>query len=659
MFLRVLKAASIALCAFAGSAQAQAWSFSGSVQYQTFSGSLSAPGLGFSLSCLGQYPGADPFYIEGDVVNDPYTFGLYVNVPGLPADDRVRGAPARTDLNLVVNGRSFPVAPAFTNEMLGAGLFSDISLVDPFMDTLARTGSGFELRAGTRPLGTVGDNGLTAGLQQFLSFCDGHWRALGQSPNSAQEAVLSAAATAAPPATPGTITPSTSTWTAGSTDTGGLIYGGVSAPEASIGFGCNAPSPGGRPLFETDDHETVLDGPFGMSMEVSPRLVQSQGAADVMANALLIVNGTGYRLPPIEWSDFISSWRVALRMDDPLFEALRGASDLVFDAGRGTAWRYPVDGLEQGINRAMGACVDGWSAAGEIIPVSLNRFWGEGLEEMPLEGGPTAPTLAPVSTPTPKSPIAPIANETPQFLLDRIAQDCNGSGYTLDAEAGVGAADFDGDGTLDYILSGSAVTCDVGLNPYCGASNCNVIALLSSRSFEDSGGFLGFGFTLATTPEGQSGFRRGDATSGPMEVWNGGEFVTRREDGFLEPTPLVTIRVNEICGPNTDLSADEALAWGDIDGDGRSDYVVAWRYVDCGNGTQRVACGGSTCPLSVFLSSNSFQENTDLFARVYGIVPLTNGRDGVGTAMTSHSFEVWGWDGAQFIDQTHLWEGNQ
>lgn len=653
MLKRNLVAACITgVCAIANPATAQNWTFSGSVQYQTFHGTLSAPGLEFSLSCLGQYPGADPFYIEGDVVNDPYSFGLYVGAAGLVANTQVNRYPARIDLNVLVDGRALPIAPAFSNEMLGAGLYSEISLLDPIMDTLIRTGSGFDLRAGATPLGSASGDGLTSAMPEFLSFCDGHWRALGHAPNTAQQAILTQASR---PTTPQpTATPTVQTWSVGTTDTGGLIYGGVSAPEYSISFGCNAPSQGGRPLHETDDHETILDGLFGMSMEVSPRLVQSQGAADVMATAILMVDGTGYRLPPIEWSEFISSWRVALAMDDPLFDALRDASDLVFDAGRGTAWRYPVDGLEQGIDRAMGPCVDGWAAAGHTIPVSLSRFWDEGMEELPLEGGISSPIIARTSTPT------PVAATIPAFIQGAASSACSAAGYTLDASR-LQTADLDGDGLEDYLLNHSGVRCNSGINGNCGAANCSIDAFLSTQGYQLRQAFLGMGAGLVPLPDGRTGIQISGTYSmcgetgfcpGP-QVWNGSEFALLQPDGPPPTTPLVPPqfildRVAAGCSASGySLDIATTIGQADFDQDGQLDFIFNGLGVNCTQGLNPF-CGASACSIDIHLSSRGYAIVDGYIGVGFDIQTAADGRPGI-VLNRSATQPLSVWDGTAFV----------
>ncbi len=160
------------------------------------------------------------------------------------------------------------------------------------------------------------------------------------------------------------------TWQNIAADTGRLIYAGTVAPEYSLTFTCNAPSPQRRPLIETEDHETILNSPFGMFITLSAELVRPVGG-EVLPAVTVTLDGTGYRLPPVRWDELYSEWMVELAMADPLFGALAAASDLVLDSGTGAAWRYPVDGLAEGVVTAMSACATGWVQAGFALPPAL------------------------------------------------------------------------------------------------------------------------------------------------------------------------------------------------------------------------------------------------------------------------------------------------
>lgn len=332
-------------------------------------------------------------------------------------------------------------------------------------------------------------------------------------------------------------------WDNRAEDTGGLVYGSVSASETSLAFACNAPSPQNRPLHETDDHETNRSAPFAIFVEVSFRLIDNQGINDTLTEATLIVDGAGYRLPPVVWSDFFGTWQVELQMDDPMFDALREATDLVFDAGRGTAWQYPLDGLSRGIDAAMQPCVDAWAVAGNTIPVTLSRFWREGAEDA-LSPAQALAALASAGGNTPAPPSAPVSGQRPQTIEMAAAEGCSGGAVTIDP-ASVQTADLDGDGVDDYLLNHNGVRCDGRMSGYCGAANCSIDVFLSTQGYAHRPDFLGMGVGTAPLPDGRIGLQISGTYSmcgetglcpGPL-VWNGTEFDLYTPQSPAEGSP--------------------------------------------------------------------------------------------------------------------------
>lgn len=281
---------------------------------------------------------------------------------------------------------------------------------------------------------------------------------------------------------------SAQTWRSETFDTGGLVYGSVFAPEASLSFTCNTPSPQGRPLMETEDHETIRNGPFGVFVSLGSNLVPPQGGGTVLPAVTLVLNGTGYRLPPVVWDELYGEWMVELSMTDPLWTALSGASDLVLDAGTGAAWRYPTDGLAEGIEVAIGACVAGWMQAGYGVPAGIATA-----------AAGAAPLQQPASLITP---------EIDRFLR----RGCNAS-YTLDERA-IEAHDLDRDGVPDRVVDWAGVTCNAAMSrPYCGAAYCSIEVFLSTRP-GDPQSMLGVGFEVTQAANGAPGLRFGGTAGG-------------------------------------------------------------------------------------------------------------------------------------------------
>lgn len=448
------------------------------------------------------------------------------------------------------------------------------------------------------------------------------------------------------------------TWTAGAFDTGGLIYGSVAAPENSLTLACNTPSPQGRALFETGDHETNLSEPFEMFLEVSYQLIASAGAADILPEATLVVDGAGFRLPPILWDEFIGTWQVAIRMDDPLFDALRDARDLVFDAGQGTAWQYPVDGLSAGLGIAMQACVDGWGAAGQQIPSSLSRFWREGTEDgqsisQALAALPGSATVVPVS------PI-PTPDQVPTAIDIAAAEGCNGVSHTIDP-ASVQTADLDGDGLNDYVFNHNGVRCGGRMSGYCGAANCSIDVFLSSQSYAHRPEFLGMSAGFLTMNDGRTGIQISGTYSmcgetglcpGPL-VWTGTEFdlleVDRVGPELIPPqTPeFLQSHFLEICNNNFGVQL-ESIGQIDFDGDGVLDFIFDGAGLRCSRPSSRPYCGAALCTISVYLSSLGYQEGGGFIGTGYTIGFSESGQAGFRRGDTnSGPLEIW--DGANFV----------
>jgi len=275
------------------------------------------------------------------------------------------------------------------------------------------------------------------------------------------------------------VTAQAQTWRGETVDTGGLIYGNVYAPEQSLGFYCNTPSPQRRPLLETEDHETMLNVPYGMMVAMSSSLTNGDLTESVLSSVTLTLDGTSYRMPPLEHDGYYEKWLVELSFDDPLFTALAGASELILDTGIGPIWRYPTDGLAAVLEAAIAACEDGWAQA------------GYGAAGQQAAG---------------QAPTQPEGLMTPEIDAF-IRQGCNAD-YTLDPTA-IAAHDLDRDGQPDGILNWDGVTCDaIGARPFCGAANCSVNIFLSSRP-GDPQTFVVGGYQVAQAPNGMTGLRFG------------------------------------------------------------------------------------------------------------------------------------------------------
>ena len=96
-----------------------------------------------------------------------------------------------------------------------------------------------------------------------------------------------------------------------------------------------------------------------------------------------------------------------------------------------------------------------------------------------------------------------------------------------------------------------------------------------------------------------------------------------------------------------------SMNMGNLDGDGHPDFVLAWRDMICPNLSISSYCGASDCAIDLFLSSRGYSPLTDaLLGMSVGLVPLANGRDGIGL---SASYTICSGDGV--CDNPFYWDG--
>lgn len=285
------------------------------------------------------------------------------------------------------------------------------------------------------------------------------------------------------------------TWRAMNEDVGGLLRADVFAPEFSLGFTCTAPSPLGGRVDGRDAHQSRASVPYGLFVRISGAMVDrsavwsGQGGAPVLGAVTLGLDGVGYRLPPFTWVELSYDWWLELSMADPMIAALEQAGDLVLDAGTGVAWRYPTDGLAEGLQTVMANCASAWAQAGFAAPDTS------------------------AAAPAPVAPV-PAGLLTPE--LDAHLQRTCQAGYTLHPEA-IAAHDLDRDGVADRIVDWRGVTCDasspLGPIPFCGAAYCAIDVFLSTRP-GDPQSMLGVGYEVTQAANGAPGLRFGGTVGG-------------------------------------------------------------------------------------------------------------------------------------------------
>lgn len=277
------------------------------------------------------------------------------------------------------------------------------------------------------------------------------------------------------------------TWQTRSNDSGALITASVSAPERSLSFFCTTPSPTGLPLLQTNEHESHrTDTPFTIIFAVGDALLDPYTDSSDLNATRVTFDTTTYGVPTMPWDEFFWSWNTTLSMQDPMVLNALSVRDMVFDPGRGTAYRYPVDGLSDGLRRTMATCVAGWQRSGVAVPPALQPF---------LSSDSTEPLPEPPTTVSPA-------------LDAHIRAGCNSS-YQLSPST-LGLADLDRDGVEDVVLDWADVNCLGQLRrPFCGAANCSIDVFLSTRPGRPAGEFLGVGYQIVPAPNGGLGLRFG------------------------------------------------------------------------------------------------------------------------------------------------------
>lgn len=327
-------------------------------------------------------------------------------------------------------------------------------------------------------------------------------------------------------------------WTANTFDTGALIHGAAIAPGGSFVLSCTAPSPQGRPLVETGDHESLrTDAPFGLAVSFTIELVDPLQSEDNNLPApQMTLDGQSYALPAMQYSDFYGVWSGISSMETPGFLELFQATELVVDPGRGTAYRYPVAGLSAALDIAFGPCLERWFDLGNPLPPRIQAYVIDGVAPdqpvptpVPLSG-PVAVNLPAGLSPAPRFELPDVA---PQAAFDHVVNQCQGAFDIVDPEAVV-ATDLDGDGVADYILNYTGVSCAGGLTgrAFCGAANCSIEVFLSSRGYRAPDAFLGTDLQPVIGPQGRSGlvlsgtpFLCADGFCDTPFYWTGTDFV--------------------------------------------------------------------------------------------------------------------------------------
>ena len=97
---------------------------------------------------------------------------------------------------------------------------------------------------------------------------------------------------------------SAQSWQSSTQDSGALIHGRAFTFDRYVTFSCTAPSPSGRALIETGDHEALrTDTPFDLAVSLSIDFLDPFGRSQVLPAPALVLDGVRYALPALEYSD--------------------------------------------------------------------------------------------------------------------------------------------------------------------------------------------------------------------------------------------------------------------------------------------------------------------------------------------------------------------
>ncbi|MEM0948699.1 MAG: hypothetical protein AAGK37_14965 [Pseudomonadota bacterium] len=271
-------------------------------------------------------------------------------------------------------------------------------------------------------------------------------------------------------------------WTYSSFDNGAWFEAHVTAPDRRVALHCGGRSPEGNPLPQTDEPLMTPDYTFVLTL-AHPELGLPGNATQ--RGDLVVASGTqGFRLPNAVYDELnASGWLQMLRFGDALIGELRETSAIAIDAAGGRVATYAATGLRQSLDQAVAFCDARWAALGVQPPSDAQGVVGLVRSR---QGGvdPTSQSdsASPSAAPSPNSAVRARAEAG-------VRRGCGGS-YSANADAFL-VGDVDGDGVEDIAVKWDAVTCQGNLpRPFCGASQCAVDMVLSSRVLGEGQGTL-------------------------------------------------------------------------------------------------------------------------------------------------------------------------
>lgn len=148
-----------------------------------------------------------------------------------------------------------------------------------------------------------------------------------------------------------------------------------------------------------------------------------------------------------------------------------------------------------------------------------------------------------------------------------------------------------------------------------------------------------------------------DVTTGCAQSWEAAAAAQAPATGLTVP-PAIPARVAQGCGVAAPIPQN-ALQAGDLDRDGRPDFILDWGAFTCPGTLPRPFCGAANCSQDVFLSTRGYSPPLDFLGTSLTIVPH---RDGGLALMRTGNFSLCGaagercatplvWDGASFVER--------